>query len=105
MKKLKYPEYINGVKQIQNPIFRFFIKLWYSAWFRVTFILCPIWLFVLMIILFTIFPKYSDAIRYIGIFCFMLLHILGNVRVNYTNLNKIGLDVDHQPLAGDYNID
>ena len=25
-KKLHYPEYINGVKQIQNPIARFFYK-------------------------------------------------------------------------------
>ena len=105
MKKLKYPEYINGVKQVQNPIFRFFIKLWYSCWFRLTFIICPIWLFILMIVLMSIFPEYSETVRFVSLFCYITLFLLGNSRPNYTNLNKVGLDVDYQPLAGDYNID
>ena len=37
--KTKYPEYINGVKQIQNPMHRLFVRVWYSDWFRFFFIL------------------------------------------------------------------
>lgn len=98
MKKLKYPEYINGVKQVQNPVSRFFIKLWYSNWFRYTFIICPLWLFVTMAILMYCFPETSEIVRYAGIFCFVTLYFIELKFDDYTNLNRIGLDTFHRPL-------
>lgn len=98
MKKLKYPEYINGVKQVQNPIARFFIKLWYSEWFRCSFIICPVWLFALMVLLMARFPEYSEIFRYSCIGIYMILFTTALIKNDFTNLNRIGLNVYHEPL-------
>lgn len=102
MSKSKYPKYINGIKQVQNPIARFCIKLWYSDWFRCIFIICPIWLFTLMVVFMCIFPDASEFIRYACIFCYLILFITGLICNDYSNLNKIGLDVYHKPLKDEY---
>lgn len=97
-KKLRYPEYIDGIKQVQCPFKRFCIKLWYSDWFRLTFIICPIWLFVLMIILFTQFPDLIDFIRTGCIASYIICLIAGLFWNDYSELRRIGLDEYHQPL-------
>lgn len=61
-RKPRYPEYINGIKQVQCPFKRFCIKIWYSNWFRLIFIICPVWLFALSISLFLSFPEASKFI-------------------------------------------
>ena len=97
-KKLRYPEYINGIKQEQNPIKRFMIRVWYADWFRVTFVICPIWLLVCMVIFMWIFPLAVEFIRVATIAVYGMLFIIALIFNDYEQLNKIGLDTDHQPL-------
>lgn len=97
-KKVYYPEYIDGIKQVQCPFKRRCIKLWYSDWFRLVFIICPIWLFVLMIGLFVYFPNSIDLIRSCCIFIYTIFLVTGLIWNDYSNLRRIGLDEYHQPL-------
>lgn len=97
-KKFRYPEYINGIKQVQCPFRRFCIKIWYSDWFRLLFIICPIWLFALMIVLFVCFPDAAGFIRDGCIASYIVLFIAGLSWNDYSNLRRIGLDEYHQPL-------
>lgn len=97
--KHKYPEYINGVKQAQNPICRFFIKLWYSDWFRVLFVIFPIWLFALMTFCVINFPFFrQDKAEFIFIGIYAVIFCLALNFNDYSNLRKIGLDEYHCPL-------
>ena len=105
-KKLHYPEYINGVKQIQNPIARFFIKLWYSFWYRAIFIAFPTWS-----IIFALISLLAYKIGFIKQLDFMPVLMgtiygfnfwLGLLFNDYSNLRKIGLDEYHIPIINDY---
>ena len=95
-KKLKYPEYINGVKQVQNPIHRLFIRIWYSNWFRFGFLLFPWWLFALIIFITIKFELQYDG-QLAAIVC-MIPFYLGLIFNDYSNLRRIGLDEYHRPL-------
>ena len=98
-RKLKYPEYINGIRQEQNPIKRFLIRLWYSDWFRLFFIICPVWLFALTVILWIIFHGYGGPIRFgLGV-TYIVVFSAGLFFNDYEQLNRIGLDVYHKPLS------
>lgn len=97
-KKLRYPEYINGVKQIQNPFKRVCIKIWYSEWFRFAFILCPLWLVVSVLILMLVFPTASEFIRTVFFIVYSSLLAAGIIKNDWSELRKIGLDEYHRPL-------
>ena len=104
-KKLHYPEYINGIKQIQNPIARFFIKLWYSFWYRVIFIAFPTWSIIFALISLLVykigFIKQLDFMPVLMGTIYGLNFWLGLLFNDYSNLRKIGLDEYHQPLSED----
>lgn len=99
MKKLKYPEYINGVKQVQNPIKRLFIKLFYSDWFRLFFIIIPFWVFVPLALTAIYLPEYVEIVRLFINITYIVLLIIGLTFNDYSNLRRIGLDEYHNPLV------
>ena len=101
MKQLKYPEYINGIKQEQNPFKRFCIKIWYSDWFRAFFIMFPVWLYALLIILMINFPEQDDLCRTLVIGVYLGLLIAALAKNDWSELRRIGLDEYHQPLKPD----
>ena len=98
MKKLRYPEYINGVKQVQCPFKRLCIRIWYSELFRALFSICPIWLIVLMIILLINFPTAGELIKNITIAVYFILLALALAKNDWSELRKIGLDEYHQSI-------
>lgn len=97
-KKLRYPKYINGIKQIQCPFKRMCMRIWYSEWFRIAFILCPIWLIVLMIMLMISFPSVSELIRYLCLTLYVVLFTTALAKNDWSELRRIGLDEYHRPL-------
>lgn len=97
-KKLRYPEYIDGIKQVQCPFKRLCIRIWYSDWFRFVFVLCPIWLMALMIALMICFPSAAELIRCVSIGAYIVLFMAALAKNDYSELRKIGLDEYHQPL-------
>lgn len=99
MKNLKYPEYINGIKQVQNPIKRFFIKLFYSDWFRIFFMIIPIWLFIPLVFITVYLPSDIEVARMLISIVYLVLFFTGMFANDYSNLRRIGLDEYCQPLT------
>lgn len=92
-KKLKYPEYIYGVKQEQNIIKRLCIRIWYSKMFRLLFIYCG-WIWQMPLILFIC--KQFDIRAWsapISLTLYLILLFLGEYFSNSNNLRKIGRDI------------
>lgn len=98
--KTKYPEYINGVKQVQNPLHRLFIRVWYSDWFRLIFILIPIWLIPVSIIM-ILCNVDPDICTGICIVLYITVFMLGLTFNDYSNLRRIGLDEYHRKIEED----
>lgn len=98
MKKHRYPEYINGIKQIQNPIYRLFIQIWYSDWFRMLFILAAWWLIAVCVAIFIKVSLSTVVICVISILLYLILLVLAIKFNNYSNLRRIGLDEKHNKL-------
>jgi predicted CDP-diglyceride synthetase/phosphatidate cytidylyltransferase len=96
---MRYPKYINGIKQVQCPFKRFFIKLWYSDWFRLFFIICPVWLFVVFTALMACFPGSADIVRTSVIVAYLVLFCVGLICNDYSNLRRIGLNEYHEKLV------
>lgn len=94
----RYPEYINGIKQEQNPIRRLFIRYWYNDIFRVGVFVFPLWLLVLGVVLFAFgLLDHPMALPLFG-----ALYLSGFLALckwnNYSNLRRIGLDELGRPL-------
>jgi len=99
---MKYPEYINGIKQEQNSIKRFFIKLWYSDWFRVCFIIVGIWWQIPLLLYLSSKLNLSEkCMETVSIALYLGLLFLGMVFNNYSNLRRIGLNEYHRKLKTD----
>ena len=98
--KTRYPEYINGVKQIQNPLYRLAVRVWYSDWFRMYFILMPLWMMPFGITLATLGVS-VDFVRNICIILYLVLCGAALAFNDYTNLYRIGLDTDHTKIEVD----
>ena len=95
--KTKYPEYINGVKQIQNPLHRLAVRVWYSDWFRMYFVIVPLWMIPLALLL-VMAGVGADACRTICLVLYFALLSAALVFNDYSNLNRIGLDIYHNEL-------
>lgn len=96
---LRHPEYINGVKQVQNPVHRIAISIWYSDWFRCWFLMIPWWELAIVLLLRVKFkvPITDDWRGVIAALCLTPFWI-GIIFNDYTNLYRIGLDTNHKPL-------
>ena len=100
--KTKYPEYINGIKQIQNPIHRLAVRVWYSDLFRYFFVMLPLWWFPVVAIL----VNYDvDQKFVIALFVseYLLVATAAMAFNDYSNLRRIGLDEYHQKIEVDEN--
>lgn len=95
--KTRYPEYINGVKQIQNPLHRLAVRVWYSDWFRMYFILIPLWMMPFAITLATLGVN-GESVRNICVLLYLILCGAALMFNDYTNLYRIGLDTDHNKI-------
>ena len=97
----KYPEYINGIKQEQNPIRRLFIRYWYNDIFRIGVFVFPLWLLVLGGVLISLGAHESP----IMLPAFGVLYLSGFLALckwnNYSNLRRIGLDELGRPLENE----
>jgi len=94
---MKYPEYINGIKQVQNPVHRFVIKTWYSEWFRLLIVLgVP---YVPMLTYFSC--KYNwgaDLSKTVVLGSYILGWIFGLSINDWSNLRRIGLTEYHRKI-------
>lgn len=97
MLKTKYPEYINGVKQIQNPLHRLFVRVWYSDWFRFFFVMLPIWWLPVVAIL-SSFDVDQKLIILIFVSGYLLMATAAMEYNDYSNLRRIGLDENHNKI-------
>ena len=98
--KTRYPEYINGVKQIQNPLHRLAVRVWYSDLFRMYFVLLPLWLIPVALLLLRAGVG-ADACRTI---CVVLYPVLCGAALtfnDYSNLRRIGLNEYHKKIEVD----
>lgn len=97
-KKLRYPEYINGIKQEQNPIKRLWISIWYSGWFRCFFVICPVWLLCLLVFYIIKFPQYPEMVCLGATLLYGSVFTIALFDNDFSKLNRIGLDENHKPL-------
>lgn len=91
---MKYPEYIDGIKQVQNPIHRLFIKTWYSDWFRLWFLAFPWWWIIILVYIsckFNLDDKQGKIMALLSTLPFFI----GLAFNDYSNLRRIGLNEDH----------
>lgn len=95
--KTKYPEYINGVKQIQNPLHRLFVRVWYSDWFRFYFVLLPLWMIPFALALIALGVD-GEIVRNVCVLLYFALFGAALTFNDYTNLHRIGLDVYHNKI-------
>jgi hypothetical protein len=97
MKKLKYPEYINGIKQVQNPVHRFIIRIWYSEPFRflIMFGIPYVPLFIYLAMKCNWNDHLAEAVT-MG--SYVLGWILGLSINDWSNLRKIGLTEYHNKI-------
>jgi hypothetical protein len=98
--KTKYPEYINGVKQIQNPLHRLFVRVWYSDWFRFFFILLPLW-WIFIVVILASFDVDRDLIVLLSVSEYLLMATAAIEYNDYSNLRRIGLDENHNKIEVD----
>lgn len=98
-KARRYPEYISGVKQEQNPIKRLAIRIWYSDIVRIVFILLGLWwqvpleLFAAYEIskIFNVpFNQLLTDMKLISIVIYVGFIALGFIFNDYNNLRRIG---------------
>ena len=94
---MKYPEYINGVKQVQNPIYRLIIRVWYSEWFRG----CILFGIPHVPVLIYLACKYnwnSDLGEAIVLGSYLMFFALGLAINDWSNLRRIGLTEYHEKI-------
>ena len=95
--KTKYPEYINNIKQIQNPLHRLVVRVWYSDWFRFLFVMLPLWWIPVVAILVS-FDVDQQIIVALFASEYLLVATAAIAFNDYSNLRRIGLDEDHNKI-------
>jgi len=91
---MRYPDEIDGIKQEQNPVKRFFIWLWYSDLFRV---LMPIFILIFFSVL--LGNRLGGDISLAAIVILLFLLAIFN---DYSNLRRIGRDEFRRKLCANF---